>query len=325
MPANQKEVGEQHRLPTTREELRTWIREVLGFPQSTEEQLHLGFDHFLAHRDKESEQSKQEAIQAVMAGLARKIHQLKKDLTTRDQSYEEIIAELIESLNKDSITQLLNRRRFIEKLERYFSIEQPGEFCGIGIVDVDFMKTYNDTLGHAVGDKILEEVGRLLRETARSDSSIAYLEEQRGFERRKLAREVSAEEERRHEERRQIDAPPQELHARYGGDEYSFLIPNLNSFEACERAAERFRYAIQEYDWTTVDSRLAARPVEVSVGAVCFRLGSAAVRRSMTQELSQMLLKKADERMYKAKHQSRVDAVCMHLEGSQLVEIDSTV
>ena len=95
----------------------------------------------------------------------------------------------------------MNFRRFIEQLEAFLALEQRGQWCAIGLVDITAFKSYNDTLGHALGDKIIDRVARLLREQVRSDDLIA-----------KESATVRV---------------AQDMHARFGGDEFCFLIPNL--------------------------------------------------------------------------------------------------
>ena len=67
----------------------------------------------------------------------------------------------------------MNFRRFIEQVEAFLALEQRGRWCAIGLVDINSFKWYNDTLGHAAGDKIIDRVARLLREQVRSDDLIA--------------------------------------------------------------------------------------------------------------------------------------------------------
>ena len=49
--------------------------------------------------------------------------------------------------------------------------------------------------------------------------------------------------------------------------------------EGAYAIAERFREAVERYDWTLEDRRLAAQPVRVDVGVVCLWLGRVAERR----------------------------------------------
>ena len=49
----------------------------------------------------------------------------------------------------------------------------------------------------------------------------------------------------------------------FGGDEFCFLIPDLEHDDAAREIAERFRRAVESYDWSTEDARLAQRPVMV--------------------------------------------------------------
>ncbi|MBI4486290.1 MAG: diguanylate cyclase, partial [Acidobacteria bacterium] len=95
----------------------------------------------------------------------------------------------------------------------------------------------------------------------------------------------------------------QELHARFGGDEFCFLIPDLDEFSAAWVIAERFREAVQRYDWAAEDERLDGQPVHVDVGVVCLLLGPVAERRPYARQLAHELLGRADRLMYDAKAQ----------------------
>ena len=68
--------------------------------------------------------------------------------------------------------------------------------------------------------------------------------------------------------------------ARFGGDEFCFLIPDLDHFSAAWIIAERFREAVERYDWMAEDPRLAEKPVNVDVGVVCLLLGPVGERRT---------------------------------------------
>ena len=62
----------------------------------------------------------------------------------------------------DSNTGLPNARAFIERAER--ELQRGVPLCVL-YVDLDNFKTFNDRLGHAAGDDILEEVARILRDS----------------------------------------------------------------------------------------------------------------------------------------------------------------
>ena len=87
--------------------------------------------------------------------------------------FEELVADLTDRVHRDPKTRLMNFRRFIEQLEAFLALEQRGHWSAVGLVDIGSFKWYNDTLGHALGDRIIDRVARLLREQVRSDDLIA--------------------------------------------------------------------------------------------------------------------------------------------------------
>src|SRR5436190_24067664 len=98
-----------------------------------------------------------------------------KDATVSSISryFEALVAELTDKSNRDPKTKLLNFGHFLEQLESFLALEQRGRWCAVGLVDITGFKWYNDALGHAVGDRIIERVAALLREQVRSDDLIA--------------------------------------------------------------------------------------------------------------------------------------------------------
>ena len=164
-------------------------------------------------------------------------------------------------------------------------------------MDITSFKRYNDTFGHAVGDQIIERVARILADQIRSDDFLAV---ERGIEAR-------------------------DLHARFGGDEFCFLIPQLPGCVEATEIAERFRQAVSAYDWGTEDERLADNPVGVDVGVVCLRMGPVADRRGVARQLAAELIQRADVLMYEAKtrRSERVHACAVAVENGVLVDIAS--
>jgi len=67
--------------------------------------------------------------------------------------------------NLDSLTGLPNRRQFFARLDEEFEAAQAeGYRLAVGVLDLDGFKPVNDIYGHAVGDKLLMEVGKRLTE-----------------------------------------------------------------------------------------------------------------------------------------------------------------
>ncbi len=68
----------------------------------------------------------------------------------------------------DPLTGLFNHRHFTKSLEQEIKRVRryPAPLCLL-MIDVDHFKTYNDTLGHLVGDRILKEVSQVIRKNLR--------------------------------------------------------------------------------------------------------------------------------------------------------------
>jgi len=289
--------------PATRSALHQWVHEQLHLAAHQEHALLDAIDSVFLQHERLWQQSKQDAIQAVSAGFTERMNRMREELSARDATvssiskyFEELVAELTDRVHRDPKTRLMNFRRFIEQLEAFLALEQRGHWSAVGLVDIASFKSYNDTLGHALGDRIIERVARILREQIRSDDLIA----QEALDPRAI----------------------QELHARFGGDEFCFLIPELDHPNDAWVIAERFREAVARYDWTSEDARLAEKPVRVDVGVVVMRLGTVAERRPIARELAHDLLARADKLMYEAKgtRSGEVHRVGVRIEDGALVE-----
>lgn len=126
------------------------------------------------------------------------------------------IANLFENLKKeavtDSLTELYNRRYF------YQAIQKESERAirlhqpfSLISLDLDYLKKINDTYGHFFGDLAIKTIASILKKNARS-----------------------------------IDVP-----ARLGGEEFSVLLPGVDSRGAMI-AAERIRVAIASEELDTI-------------------------------------------------------------------------
>ena len=290
--------------PETRSDLHQWVRDRLHLPSAQEQALLEAIDNVFLQHERLWQQSKQEAIQAVSSGFGERMARLRDELQARDATvssiaryFEDLVADLTDRVHRDPKTRLMNFRRFIEQLEAFLALEQRGRWCAVGLVDITSFKWYNDTLGHALGDRIIERVAKLLREQVRGDDLIAQESpDLRGA---------------------------QELHARFGGDEFCFLIPDLDHYSAAWVIAERFREAVERFDWTSEDARLVERPVNVDVGVVCMMLGPVSERRHLARGLAHELLGRADKLMYEAKgdRAGHIYPLRVRIENGALVEM----
>jgi len=78
--------------------------------------------------------------------------------------------EAMARAGSDMLTGLANRRSLNEALHRLISRRMPFTLMHL---DLDHFKAVNDTLGHAAGDHVLQEVARILLEETRADDTVA--------------------------------------------------------------------------------------------------------------------------------------------------------
>jgi diguanylate cyclase (GGDEF)-like protein len=290
--------------PQTRGELQAWMRDRLHLHGSLEAELFAAIDAVFTRHEQLWQESKQEAIRALSSGFAEKMARIQTELLAKEATvssitkyFEGLVADLTDRTHRDPKTQLMNFARFTERLEGFLAMEQRGRWCAVGLVDITGFKWYNDALGHDVGDRIIERVAHLLREQARSADLLA--------------------------QERLTEPRNEELHARFGGDEFCFLIPDLAEYSQAYAVAERFRESVERYDWTLEDQRLAVQPVRVDVGVVCLFLGALDSRRLIARQLAADLIRRADKLMYEAKGEraSHIYLVRLGVRKNELVEI----
>ena len=287
--------------PRTIADLKGWVQQYLALDNGREAALLEAMDQVLAQQRRLLEQSKNDAIRALSEGFAQKLADLQRELSEKETTvntiaryFEEVEADLSDRSHRDPKTKLLNFNWFMERLESFLGAEQRARWCAVGVVDINRFKAYNDTMGHAVGDRIIERVAGILGEQIRSEDLLA------------------------------LERPPsRDLHARFGGDEYCFMIPDLPGHREAEHIAARFKHAVERYDWAREDRRLAEMPVKVDVGVVVLRLGAVEERRGVARKLAADLIHLADQLMYSAKGEraSHIYMVCTRVVDGELLEV----
>ncbi|MFN7988366.1 MAG: diguanylate cyclase [Thermoanaerobaculia bacterium] len=90
----------------------------------------------------------------------------------RKPSADRAVVRRLSALEKlahfDPLTGLPNRRLLEARLKEFLSeTTRYGRRFGVVMIDVDSFKSVNDSLGHAVGDRVLEIVGKTLRSSSR--------------------------------------------------------------------------------------------------------------------------------------------------------------
>jgi two-component system cell cycle response regulator len=85
-----------------------------------------------------------------------------------------LVAEARRLASTDTLTGLLNRRAFVERIEKARALADNQLFpMSMLLLDVDHFKKVNDTLGHDAGDAVLQGVARVLSGIARRSDFVA--------------------------------------------------------------------------------------------------------------------------------------------------------
>ena len=89
---------------------------------------------------------------------------------------EKTAAQLRYLADHDSLTGLLDRRRFRSELDHYVSFSaRYGGQGAVMIIDIDGLKAVNDTYGHHAGDNLLRRVAAIMGERIRATDIVARL------------------------------------------------------------------------------------------------------------------------------------------------------
>lgn len=254
-------------------ELKAWVIEA-GYASGPKDPLILKIDQVYEARQAAWQESKFKAIKAIQEGA----QHLRDDERNRSERMERYYAGLIEKVSRtDEKTGLLNFGWFRLELIKYLlqKTGEPVKFA-VGLADIAGFKTrINDVLGHLVGDRVIVAVAEILKHRMRSDDLIAR--------------------ERRAEPRG--DTVDWGHSARFGGDEFCFFLPDTAFDDACT-VSERFRRAVEEYQWGMIHLDLGLNPVGISIGVCCI---TGVVGKNVVDQLAVQILSCADDLMYQSK------------------------
>jgi len=168
---------------------------------------------------------------------------------------------------RDPLTGLFNRRFMEESLEREMQRSvRKNHPVSVLFADLDNFKRFNDTFGHDAGDHVLKTVADLFRKSVRVDDVVC----------------------------------------RYGGEEFSFILPESSSENAVIRANE-LRETTKQMGMDYQNRDLGA--VTLSIGVATFPEHG---------ETAEEVLKTADKCLYAAKSEGRDRvSVATRLSGSR--------
>lgn len=89
------------------------------------------------------------------------------------QVFTETVLETQSELERDSLTDFLNRRYFEDKINNYLlSSKSCGTFF---MMDLDNFKQVNDTYGHKTGDELIQAFADVIRENTRDDDFVCRM------------------------------------------------------------------------------------------------------------------------------------------------------
>jgi diguanylate cyclase (GGDEF)-like protein len=113
------------------------------------------------------------AIESVLAKLDPEDRQVVEDALAQAAKTE---AQLRYIADHDSLTGLLDRRRFRSELDQYVSFTaRYGGQGAVMIIDIDGLKGVNDSFGHHVGDQLIRRIAGMMRERVRTTDIVARL------------------------------------------------------------------------------------------------------------------------------------------------------
>ncbi|ELR97702.1 EAL domain-containing protein [Gloeocapsa sp. PCC 73106] len=174
--------------------------------------------------------------------------------TVRDITERKRDKELLEyQAFHDSLTALPNRTLFQKNLDHaLINAKTDNTSIAVMFLDIDHFKNINDTLGHSIGDQLLKSFAERLKSCLRSSDIIS----------------------------------------RWGGDEFTILIPQISQPEDISNLARRILRALEE-PIVILEHRLH---VKSSIGIALY---------PQDGEDAEILLKNADTALYRAKREGR--------------------
>lgn len=185
-----------------------------------------------------------------------RIYIMRKKLQQTQLELESANKQLEHLSYHDQLTGLANRRHYDSSLESQFGLAKRNKSpLSLIICDIDYFKLYNDTYGHQQGDQCLTQVAEILKNNA---------------------------------------SRPTDLTCRYGGEEFTIILPDTNLVGA-RVVAEKLRQSVFDNGIPHSSSKVA-NYVSLSLGVTTY---------SGQYKSAMEITKFADSALYKAKEAGR--------------------
>ncbi len=106
----------------------------------------------------------------------REIHRLNALMAVTNDKLAEVNNKLKQMATTDELTGLFNRREALSRLRQMWdSSARCHHDCACIMLDIDHFKHFNDSHGHAVGDKVLKEIAETLGSHVRSTDNVCRI------------------------------------------------------------------------------------------------------------------------------------------------------
>jgi diguanylate cyclase (GGDEF)-like protein/PAS domain S-box-containing protein len=177
----------------------------------------------------------------------------------------------------DLLTGLPNRMLFNDRLPLALAnAHRTKTMLAVMFLDLDRFKTINDTLGHAIGDLLLQSVALRLSDCMREGDTIS----------------------------------------RWGGDEFTLLLPQISTAEDAAKAAQRINEALKPAFYLETHELY----ISTSIGIALYPHDG---------DDAQTLLKNADAALYRVKEQGRngyqIYTPAINSQASELLALESSL
>ncbi len=170
-----------------------------------------------------------------------------------------VYAEILKHATLDALTGFYNRHQLESRIKQEVSNAKRQHAPLCGIMtDIDYFKNVNDTFGHATGDLVLKTIAKVIRGQLRE----------------------------------------YDIAGRYGGEEFSILLPFTKINEA-QMVAERLRKMVED---KVIDISKVAPDSEQKEIKITLSLGIYEIKENDSED---DLIKKADKALYQAKNTGR--------------------